>query len=177
MLTIAEKEGLAREHQKLVFFVANRFRSSGQELDELVGEAQVGMVKAFNRYEKDSGIKFTTFAVRCMENEILRLIRSANTKMRKGTVYSLESTVFRNIRIEDILPVPESDVDWKTVNDAVNRVLANRSSRDRDIYRMLMKGEKQRVIGGEHNLTQNRVSKIFIEINEQIKEEYWRSER
>ena len=69
---------------RLIVYTARKFEESGVELDELIALAQYGFLKAFNTFDFAKGVKFATYASRCMENEILRHLRKH--KRNQGTV-------------------------------------------------------------------------------------------
>lgn len=54
------------------------------EADDLISVGSIGLIKAVDSYKIDKGTKFSTYASRCIENEILMLIRS--NKRHKGVI-------------------------------------------------------------------------------------------
>lgn len=75
--TEAEKEKMFAENYKLIYHVANRYViKGGIEKEELYHSGLLGMVKALNTYDKNLGeAKFSTYAIRCITNEILYFMR------------------------------------------------------------------------------------------------------
>jgi RNA polymerase sigma-B factor len=55
--------------------IARRYRQRGAELDDLVQVAHLGLVKAVNRYEVESGSHFLAFAVPTITGEVKRYFR------------------------------------------------------------------------------------------------------
>jgi RNA polymerase sigma-B factor len=55
--------------------IARRYRQRGAELDDLVQVAHLGLVKAVDRYEADSGSHFLAFAVPTITGEVKRYFR------------------------------------------------------------------------------------------------------
>lgn len=51
------------------------------ENDDLISVGSIGLIKAVNTYEPDKGSHLATYTARCIENEILMLLRS-NKKFR-----------------------------------------------------------------------------------------------
>lgn len=74
-LTPEEKDELAEKDEKLVQYMAKRFVNTGIDEDELIGIAYEGYVKALNMYKKNKKTKFSTYACKCMGNEILCFLR------------------------------------------------------------------------------------------------------
>ncbi len=69
------KDRLAEENLGLVHLCANRFKGKGIEYDDLYGAGCVGLVKAANAFDRDRGVKFSTYAVPVILGEIKRLFR------------------------------------------------------------------------------------------------------
>lgn len=77
LFTEEEKEKMFAENYKLIYHVANRYViRGGIEKDELYHSGLLGMVKALNTYDKNQGeAKFSTYAIRCITNEVLYFMR------------------------------------------------------------------------------------------------------
>lgn len=75
--SLEEKEKMFAENYKLIYHIANRYViKGGIERDELYHSGLLGMVKALNTYDKNLGeAKFSTYAIRCIQNEILYFMR------------------------------------------------------------------------------------------------------
>jgi RNA polymerase sporulation-specific sigma factor len=67
----------AADHLGLVGFIANKYRSTGIENDELFSAGSLGLVKAANSFDSSRGFKFATYAARCINNEILMFLRQS----------------------------------------------------------------------------------------------------
>ena len=63
----------------LVHKLANRFRGRGVEYEELYAAGCVGLVKAIDRFEPESGLWFYTYAVPVILGEIRRLFRDGGS--------------------------------------------------------------------------------------------------
>lgn len=72
------REILIRHNLRLVAHIAKKYKDS-YELDDLISVGSIGLIKAINTYEQNKGTQLATFAARCIENEILMLLR-ANKK-------------------------------------------------------------------------------------------------
>lgn len=84
------KAELIQHNLRLVVYIARKFENTGVDNDDLVSIGTIGLIKAINSFKMDKKIKLATYASRCIENEILMLIRM--NKKHKG-----------NINIEDVL--------------------------------------------------------------------------
>ncbi len=68
------KEMLIKHNMRLVAHVVKKFSNAG-EADDLISVGCIGLIKAINTFELDKGSQLSTYAARCIENEILMLIR------------------------------------------------------------------------------------------------------
>lgn len=63
----------------LVHSCANRFRGKGIEYDDLFQAGSVGLVKAFDNFDTERGVQFSTYAVPVILGEIKRLFREGGS--------------------------------------------------------------------------------------------------
>ena len=97
VLSDEDKNRLAEENMSLVQYIIKRFGNTGIDYEELFSVALMGYVKAINSYnptrltKQGKPIKFSTFAYRCIENEIFYFIR--NDKKIKEKQVSLQTTL------------------------------------------------------------------------------------
>lgn len=68
------KEKLISHNLRLVVHVAKKYGGSA-ESDDLISVGSIGLIKAVNTFEYGKNTQFSTYAARCIENEILMLLR------------------------------------------------------------------------------------------------------
>jgi RNA polymerase sporulation-specific sigma factor len=78
------KDKLIEHNLRLVAHIAKKY-SGTMETDDLISVGSFGLIKAVNTYSPEKGTSLATFASRCIENEILMLIRA--NKKHKNDVY------------------------------------------------------------------------------------------
>jgi len=83
------KDILIKRNLRLVAHIVKKY-SQTEEADDLISVGSLGLMKAINTYKLGHGTQFSTYAAKCIENEILMLIRA--NKKHKG-----------NVSIEDVL--------------------------------------------------------------------------
>lgn len=83
------REKLINHNMRLVAHIVKKY-SGAAETDDLISVGSIGLIKAVNTYETGKGTQLATFAARCIENEILMLLR-ANKKYKNDV--SLEGPV------------------------------------------------------------------------------------
>lgn len=83
------EELLIKHNLRLVAFIAKKYKNFSDQ-EELISVGSIGLLKAVKTYQKSKGNSFSTYASRCIENEILMLFR--NQKKYNQEV-SLEETI------------------------------------------------------------------------------------
>ena len=73
---------LVEAHRGLAASIANDYRGRGVELDDLVQIAMLGTLKAFERFDPERGIPFSSFASRTVNGEIKRYFRDRTWAVR-----------------------------------------------------------------------------------------------
>lgn len=71
----AAREKLIEHNLRLVAHVAKKY-SGTMENDDLISVGSIGLIKAINTYQPNKGTQLATYTARCIENEILMLLRS-----------------------------------------------------------------------------------------------------
>jgi RNA polymerase sporulation-specific sigma factor len=86
-----EARALLIEHNlRLVAYIAMRYQYSGVELDELIAIGTLGLIKAVDSFKADKGSRIATYASRCIDNEILMLMRA---RKKGGRDVSLHESI------------------------------------------------------------------------------------
>lgn len=105
------KEKLISHNLRLVAHIVKKYNTAG-EADDLISVGSIGLIKAINSFRYDKNTQFSTYAARCIENEILMLIR-VNKKHQQ--VLALNECLGKDkegneICLMDIVPNIENDV-------------------------------------------------------------------
>ena len=113
------KDKLINHNLRLVAHIVKKYSGSA-EADDLISVGSIGLIKAINSFEYDKGTQLSTYAARCIENEILMLLR-LNKKHKN--VYSLEESLGQDkdgndIELKDVIPSTEEDV-FSTVENNI----------------------------------------------------------
>ena len=62
---------------RLVAHIAKKYYSSCNDTDELVSIGTIGLIKAVNTFDIDKNIRLSSYASRCIENEVLMYFRNS----------------------------------------------------------------------------------------------------
>ncbi len=72
---MTERDRFIQDNLKLVHSCCLRFKNKGIEYDDLFSSGCLGLVKAYDRFDKSLGFAFSTYAVPVILGEIKRLFR------------------------------------------------------------------------------------------------------
>ncbi len=73
---------LIEMNMSLVRYAAGRFRSRGDDMEDIVQVGMIGLIKAIDRFELSREVEFTTFAVPYIVGEIKRFFRDTTWAVR-----------------------------------------------------------------------------------------------
>lgn len=68
---------LIEHNLRLVAHIVKKYYTSNVDQDDLVSIGTIGLIKAVDSFNCDKGIKLSSYAARCIENEILMFFRNS----------------------------------------------------------------------------------------------------
>lgn len=177
-----EAKNILIEHNlRLVAHIAKRYASSEQELEELISIGTIGLIKAINSFSSEKGYKISTYASKCVENEILMSIRSS--KKQKAEV-SMNTIIGTDKDGNDMELLETIDSDEKdTIDTIYNKIISDEVVKyidtklpEREKYIMKLRyglnGDKmktQQEIADELGISRSYVSRIETKVQNKLK--------
>ena len=70
------EEKLIKHNLRLVAYISKKYKNSGFDSEDLISIGTIGLMKAIKTFDYSRGNSFSTYASRCIENEILMNFRS-----------------------------------------------------------------------------------------------------
>lgn len=70
------KDYFIEHNLRLVAHIIKKYYASYKEQEDLISIGTIGLIKAVGTFDNEKGIRFATYASRCIENEILMHFRS-----------------------------------------------------------------------------------------------------
>lgn len=102
---------LIERNLRLVAHIVKKY-SLSEDTDDLISIGTIGLIKAIDSFDLQKGIRLATYASRCIDNELLMLLRS--TKKQGREVYLYEpigaDKEGNEISLLDIMDAKEEDV-------------------------------------------------------------------
>ncbi len=118
---------LVRHNLRLVAHIVKKYNNAG-EADDLISVGSIGLIKGIETFSPEKGCQLTTYAAKCIENEILMFIRA--NKKHRGNVSLFESVGTdkegNEIALMDVIPKPNTgfeDIENSMVLDKVKSVM------------------------------------------------------
>ena len=162
---------LIEHNLRLVAHIVKKFENHKDEKDDLLSVGAYGLIKAVDSYNFSSNTKLSTYASRCIENEILMYIR--NNKKHKD-VTSLFSSIGTDkegneIKLYDIIedksPSITSSIIAEEEIKKLNKALSILDEREYDIISRRFgfnnrKIETQKEIAKSMGISRSYVSRI-----------------
>ena len=107
----AARDALIEHNLRLVAHIAKKYQGSGLDADDMVSIGAIGLMKAVSSFRPEAG-KLTTYASRCIENEILMQLRAG--RKTRGTV-QLDDPIGMDkegneVRLTDLLGTDKNEV-------------------------------------------------------------------
>lgn len=150
---------LIERNLRLVAHIAKKYYAPGCDNEDLISIGTIGLIKAIDTYNPDSGTRFATYAGKCLQNEILMYFRSRK-KLASETLLSdavdtdKDGNPLTYMDIicceDDVFEEIENKMNTKKAVKAVYTVL---DEREREII-LLRYG-----LGGESPITQRETAK------------------
>ena len=107
------KEELILHNMRLVAHVAKKYQNDEDELEDLISIGTIGLLKAVSTFDYNFGNRFATYAIRCIENELLMHFRKTKKIKMEVSLYEPVGTdkEGKQIHLMEVLLVDELDVE------------------------------------------------------------------
>ena len=165
------REILIERNLRLVAHIAKKYQNVDEDMEDLISIGTIGLIKAISSFDAGKG-KLSTYASRCIDNELLMLLRSKKKSAREVSLFEPIGTdkEGNEINLLDIIEQEQTEVteqmefceNAKKVKRLLTEVL---SDREREIIYLrygLLTGRDvtQREIGEALHISRSYVSRI-----------------
>ncbi|MGN0470954.1 MAG: RNA polymerase sporulation sigma factor SigK [Acutalibacteraceae bacterium] len=158
---IEARNKLVEHNLRLVAHIVKKYYNSGTEQDDLVSIGTIGLIKAINTFDADKNIRLSSYASRCIENEVLMYFRnSKKTSQDISLNDEIDSDSNGNtLTLMDVMCVEDSmidDLDIKIKTEQLSKYINEcLTPRERLIINL------RYGLGGLSPLTQREVAKML----------------
>ena len=81
------KDILIQRNLRLVAHIVKKYQGAAEELDDLISIGTIGLIKAIQTFDFQKASRLSTYAARCIDNELLMLLRSKKKSSKEVSLY------------------------------------------------------------------------------------------
>lgn len=175
---------LIEKNLRLVAYIARKYNMGDKDMDDLISIGTIGLIKGIDTFDDTKNIRLATYAARCIDNELLMMLRSEKKTSKDVYLYdSIGSDKEGNeINLLDVIEYTDEDVVEKVtleentskLDEFIEKVL---TPREKEIIRMRygLKGKQektQREIAALYGISRSYVSRIEKRALEKLRKCY-----
>lgn len=122
---ITARNILVEYNLRLVAHIVKKYNSPERSMEDLISIGTIGLIKAINTYDISKGSRLVTYASRCIENELLMMLRQERKCSREISLYEPIGTdkEGNEISLLDIIEYQGTDIIDHIVLDDNIRIL------------------------------------------------------
>ena len=176
---------LIEHNLRLVVFISKHFENTGVNIEDLISIGTIGLIKAVNTFNSGKNIKLATYASRCIENEILMVLRKGASRRCELSIDEPLNTDWdgNELLLSDILGTDGDEVSRPLEDDAEKRMLREAvdtlGAREREIICLrfgLPDGREytQKEVADLLGISQSYISRLEKKIIERLRREMLR---
>lgn len=172
-----EDRKLLIEHNlRLVIYIAKKFTNTEFPMDELIASGNLGLVKAAQTFDPKKKIMFSTYAARCIKNEMLMCLRY-DQKWKQLSYFEDALSVDNEghtLTLSDVCQDEKAQVLFESCEDRtllskiLTFVLNHLSSREQLIFLYHLAEKSQRDIEKILGISQSYISRIEKQIRTEL---------
>jgi RNA polymerase sporulation-specific sigma factor len=168
----AARDKLIEHNLRLVAHIVKKYNMIDKETDDLISIGTIGLIKAIDTFDEEKGIRLATYASRCIDNELLMMLRSGKRLSKEVYLYDPigSDREGNEINLLDIIEEAEIDIvenivledDIKKLYHIIGKVLTDRE-REIICLRYGLSNHRevtQREIAGKLGISRSYVSRI-----------------
>ena len=166
------RDKLIEHNLRLVAHIVKKYNMADKETDDLISIGTIGLIKAIDTFDDEKGIRLATYASRCIDNELLMMLRSGKRLSKEVYLYDPigSDREGNEINLLDIIEEAEVDIvenivleeDIKKLYKNISKVLTDRE-REIICLRYGLSNRKevtQREIANKLGISRSYVSRI-----------------
>ena len=155
------KEILIERNLRLVAHVVKKYQNIDEDMDDMISIGCIGLIKAIDTFDVNKG-RLATYACRCIDNEILMMLRNKKKTSREVSLYEPigQDKEGNEIHLMDILEQDQRDIVEDLELQGIKKKLSLGmqeclTEREREIV-VLRYG-----LSGDSEMTQNEIGELL----------------
>ena len=165
------RDKLISHNLRLVAHIAKKYDKTDEDSDDLISIGTIGLIKAIDTYSLDKKVKLATYAAKCIENEILMMLRNGKKRSKDVSFFEAIGTDKdgSEITLMDVIPSNETpineELDHRHMLDSLNQYIDVLDDRELEIIslRYGLQGfeeHTQKEIAKKYHISRSYVSRI-----------------
>lgn len=162
------RQELIERNMRLIAHIARKYKVPGCTFDDLISIGAIGLIKAVRSYDPDAGTSLSTYAARCIENEILMSLRHSRKQQNDISLDEPLGTDSdgNTVSFSDLLGTPpdlvEDEVRRRVTLDMLQKVLPTLPERERRVL-MMRYGIGDGIVHPQHEIAdQLGISRSYV---------------
>jgi RNA polymerase sporulation-specific sigma factor len=190
---------LFEKNKKLVYYLVNKYHVKANcpsywELEDLYQEGFLGLWKAARTYKPEKGYAFSTYAIKCISNQVLMYLRKYKKRLPDNAISLDEMVSHKQKDDTDILYHEvigkEGNVDSELLAHELVNFYENEKNttslyerdpsqreRHKQLFELVLEGHNQRYIGEKLGITQPYASRLIKKMKKQIHQCWYEGEK
>lgn len=110
--SLEARNTLIVHNMRLVAHIVKKYQNADEDMEEMISIGTIGLIKAVMTFQPDKGSRLSTYAARCIDNELLMHLRNLRKVSREVSIYEPIGTdkEGNQINFMDIIESDEPDV-------------------------------------------------------------------
>ena len=166
------KQILIERNLRLVAHIAKKYQNVDEDMEDLISIGTIGLIKAVESFDSSKNSKLATYAARCIDSELLMMLRSKKKTSREVSLYDPIGTdrEGNEISLLDVTPQEQPDIvdqmelerSLGKLSGLIDTLLTEREKEIICLRYGLYGGEEvtQREIGKKLDISRSYVSRI-----------------
>ena len=182
------KEILIERNLRLVAHIVKKYQNVEEDIEDLLSIGTIGLIKAVDTFDADKG-RLATYACRCIDNELLMMLRARKKISREVSLYEPIGTdkEGNEINLLDVIEGQQNEVvERMALSDDLKKMFALLQTcltdREREILYLrygILTGKEvtQSEIGKKMGISRSYVSRIEKKALLKLKEEFEKTDK
>ena len=175
---------LIERNLRLVAHIVKKYQNVEEDAEDLISIGTIGLIKAIRTFDGGKGSRLATYAARCIDNELLMMLRMRKKTARDVSLYEPIGTdkEGNEISLLDVTPQEQPDIvdqmelerSLGKLSGLINSLLTDREKEIICLRYGLCGGEEvtQREIGKKLNISRSYVSRIEKSALEKLRKQF-----
>ena len=156
------KQILIERNLRLVAHIVKKYQNVEENPEDLISIGTIGLIKAIHTFDGTKGSKLATYAARCIDNELLMMLRARRKTARDVSLYEPIGTdkEGNEISLLDITCAEGTDafelLSTREDVEKLRKILTNAlSARELEVIKL------RYGLAGEHEMTQREIGQLL----------------